>query len=158
MLPLSSSSYEQFRDGSLTIRVVTLRSLGPYTCQVYNGYGRATSQTIVLRALGPVESTLASDRDFLQYIVDPPKAPSTSPPVTSAHTTLFPAIPPGERPYRPSYYSPSLPKTTEAPAVRAYIGEVLYTFTLHICILIPRLIHGEVLGCRLYFLPNEPQL
>lgn len=148
MLPLSSEKFEQFRDGSLTIRLVTLRSLGPYTCQVYNGQGRATSQTIVLRALGPVYNTLAHDRDYLQYIVDPPKAPSTASPKTSAPTTLFPAVRPGQRPYWPSYHSPSPLKTTLAPTTRAFIGEALHAFwlltliTVYICSVME-------MGCRL---------
>ncbi|XP_045125730.1 papilin-like isoform X4 [Portunus trituberculatus] len=123
MLPVTSRAYEQFRDGSLTIRVVNLRSLGPYTCQVYNGYGPATSQTTVLHALGPVHKPLPSDRDFLQYIVDPPKAPATSPSVIPAMTTIFPAVPPGQRPYWPDYILPS-PKTTEATTTRIVIEPV----------------------------------
>lgn len=122
MLPLSSQRFEQMRDGSLTLRLVTLSSLGPYTCQVYNGQGRATSQTIVLRALGPVRDSLPGDRNFLQYILEPPKAPSTPSPFSSL-TTLFPAIRPGKRPYWPAYHSP---RTTLAPTTRAYIGEALH--------------------------------
>lgn len=131
MLPISSVEYEQFRDGSLKIRMIALGSLGPYTCQVYNGYGRATSQTVVLRALGPVSNVRPGDRIYLQYIVDPPKAPSTSTPVIPAPTTDFPSILPDRRPYQPDYYSP-LPQSTEAPTTRIYIGEVLYTFTFFI--------------------------
>lgn len=143
MLPLTSEKYEQFRDGSLSLRLITLNTLGPYTCQVYSGHGRATSQTVVLRALGPVFNTLDRDRDFLQYIVDPPKAPSTPSPKESAPTTLFPAVRPGQRPYWPSYYLPSPPRTTEAPTTRAYIGEVLHaswltSMTLYTCTLVKR--------------------
>ncbi|XP_069951755.1 papilin isoform X1 [Cherax quadricarinatus] len=115
MLPLSSLQYEQFRDGSLTIRVVNLQNLGPYTCHVYNGQGQAKSQTIVLRALGPVYNIVNKYRDFLQYIVDPPKAPaSTKPPQPTIPTTPFPAIRPGERPYWPAYRPPPTQKTTSA--------------------------------------------
>ncbi|KAG0713545.1 Papilin [Chionoecetes opilio] len=149
MLPFVSEGFKQFRDGSLTIRVVTVRRLGPYTCQSYNGYGRAASQTIILHALGPVYNTLASDKDFLQYIVDPPKAPSVSPSVTHATTTLFPAVRPGHRPYWPSYYSPSLPTTTEAPVTRKFIVPVRAVirpnttdFSPHSTIHIPCEVHG----------------
>nr|XP_045610870.1 papilin-like [Procambarus clarkii] len=124
MLPLSSQQYEQFRDGSLTIRVVNLRNLGPYTCQVYNGYGRATSQTIVLRALGPVHNKPSADRDFLQYIVDPPKAPpTTKSPPPAIPTTQFPAIRPDQRPYWPAHRPPPPLKitTTPRPTTRPYI-------------------------------------
>ncbi|XP_042237860.1 papilin-like isoform X4 [Homarus americanus] len=124
MLPLSSQQYEQFRDGSLTIRVVSLRNLGPYTCQVYNGQGRATSQNIELRALGPVYNTISTDSEYLKYIVDPPKAPPTtqSPPFTSP-ATQFPAVRPDERPYWPPYQPPSIQKatTTPRPTTRLYI-------------------------------------
>ena len=132
MLPFTSERFEQFRDGSMIIRVVTLRSLGPYTCQVYNGYGRATSQTTILRALGPVNS-IPSDRNFLQYIVEPPRAPPTSPPKTKVFTTHFPAVRPNQRPYWPSHVPPLLPETTQAPTTKAFIGEVLYAFTMYKC-------------------------
>lgn len=133
MLPLSSKLFDQYRDGTLTIRVVSLRNLGPYTCQVYNGRGRATSQTVILRALGPVYNTIPNDRDYLQYIVNPPKAPSTTsspPPVTSA--TPFPAIHPDQRTYWPSYLQRSTQKsaTTLQTTTRPYIGEVLHAVLL----------------------------
>lgn len=131
MLPVTSGSYEQFRDGSLTIRVVSLRSLGPYTCQVYNGHGPAASQTTTLHALGPVHKAHPNDRDFLQYIIDPPKAPPTLPTVTPPVTTVFPALPPDQWIYWPSGITAS-PKPTEPTTIEP--GETLYTLILTTCI------------------------
>jgi len=48
MLPFSSERYEQVRDYSLLIRMLERADLGPYTCQAYNGLGRAASWTITL--------------------------------------------------------------------------------------------------------------
>ncbi|KAK4313128.1 hypothetical protein Pmani_015500 [Petrolisthes manimaculis] len=128
MVPFSLDQYEQHRDGSLTIRVVKIRNLGPYTCHVYNGKGRAISDTIILRAYGPLVNTLVRDQQFLKYLVSPPKAPPTTPPPTS--TTAFPAIRPDQRPYRPPYFlgsTISSSVTTLAPTTttsRAYIVPV----------------------------------
>jgi hypothetical protein len=66
MLPPSSEQFEQRRDYSLLIRSVTLRNLGPYTCQAYNGYGRAASWTVTIQAVGPVYS---GDSAYNEYLV-----------------------------------------------------------------------------------------
>lgn len=73
MLPFSSERYEQLRDFSLLIRLVTLRDLGPYTCQAYNGLGRADSWTITLQAVGPVAGVSEEDREYLNYLVGEPR-------------------------------------------------------------------------------------
>ena len=73
MLPLSSERYEQFRDYSLLIRRVNFRDLGPYTCQAYNGYGRPSSYTIIVQAIGPVYTTDTLDAEFSRYIVPQPQ-------------------------------------------------------------------------------------
>lgn len=75
MLPFSSFNYEQNRDFSLLIRSVTYRDLGPYTCQVYNGYGRPSSYTVVLQAIGPVYSIDEADIEFRRYLIPAPEAP-----------------------------------------------------------------------------------
>ncbi|XP_068234682.1 papilin isoform X9 [Palaemon carinicauda] len=124
MVPLSSEQFEVYRDGSLGIRVVTLRTLGPYTCQAYNGRGRAVSQTLILRGLGPVYNTPSMDRSFLEYIVDPPKAPPTTrPPPPTTPSTPFPAFLPGQRPYWPEFHPPptKAPSVILQPATRPYI-------------------------------------
>ena len=99
MLPLSSERYEQFRDYSLLVRRVSFRDLGPYTCQAYNGYGRPSSFTVVLQAVGPVYSVEADEVEFQRYLIPAPQ-PEQRPPVSSA-TTISPFRP--ARPTPPSY-------------------------------------------------------
>nr|XP_027227919.1 papilin-like [Penaeus vannamei] len=161
MLPLSSPQFEHYRHGVLVIRRVTLPSLGPYTCQVYNGRGKAKSHTVVLHALGPVHSLEAPGgysglpglsrpgnpyqypgnlRPFLKYVVSPPEAP---PETTSARpdvsTTLFPAILPSNRPFWPPYLSrPGVSKpdtttttTTTTTTARPYIEPLRATIRIN---------------------------
>ncbi|XP_023705293.1 papilin isoform X5 [Cryptotermes secundus] len=104
MLPLSSEQFEQRRDYSLLIRSVTLRNLGPYTCQAYNGYGRAASWTVTVQAVGPVYS---GDSAYNEYLVPPPRRPET--PDTGASTER-PSYP--YRPVRPSPQPQSRPIPT----------------------------------------------
>lgn len=104
MLPLSSEQFEQRRDYSLLIRSVTLRNLGPYTCQAYNGYGRAASWTVTVQAVGPVYS---GDSAYNEYLVPPPRRPET--PDTGAPTEK-PSPP--YRPVRPSPKPQSRPIPT----------------------------------------------
>ncbi|XP_050528636.1 papilin isoform X2 [Daktulosphaira vitifoliae] len=73
MLPMSSDQYEQRRDHSLIIKLVTVNVLGPYTCQAYNGQGRAASWSIILQGYG-LSST---DQLGNPYIVTPPRDPTT---------------------------------------------------------------------------------
>lgn len=70
MLPFSSERYEQMRDHSLVVRLVTLRDLGVYTCQAYNGLGRAASWSVSLLAYGPVQVQDVEDREYLVYVID----------------------------------------------------------------------------------------
>lgn len=104
MLPLSSQKYEQNRDMSLRITVITLRDLGPYTCQAYNGKGRATSNTVTLLAVGPVSISTDKDREYLPYLVQPSPAPvePQQPIMTPEPTTYFPGVRPGDRFYTTS--------------------------------------------------------
>jgi hypothetical protein len=94
MLPLSSEQFEQRRDYSLLIRSVTLRNLGPYTCQAYNGYGRAASWTVTVQAVGPVYSGGSA---YNEYLVPPPRRPETSDIGTPTERPSYPY-----RPVRPS--------------------------------------------------------
>ncbi|XP_035703436.1 papilin isoform X2 [Folsomia candida] len=76
MLPFSSERYEQMRDYSLLIRLVSLRDLGPYTCQAYNGQGKAASWTVTVQTMGPVStSPTGEDREFLQYVISGARRP-----------------------------------------------------------------------------------
>ena len=118
MLPLSSERVEQGADQTLVLRLVRLQDLGTYTCQAYNGQGRAVSWSTQLRAYGPVFSggESAEDRPFLQFLVTRPQAPTeTTRAPQPPRPTAFPARRPGEQPYYPDYVT--RPTRPPAPAV-----------------------------------------
>ena len=110
MLPLSSEQYEQRHDHSLLIYKVGLRNLGHYTCQAYNGKGKANSWTVTVKAVAHPTSSSPEDIQFHQYLL-PPDQVSTSRPYVAPYTQA-----PGP-PYGPPYGEPS----TEEP--RSFIGE-----------------------------------
>lgn len=75
MLPMTSDQFEQRRDHSLVVRLVTVSVLGPYTCQAYNGLGRAASWSVTLQAHGtPVAGR---DQPDSPYLVPAPRHPIT---------------------------------------------------------------------------------
>lgn len=108
MMPRTSEKYETLPLGGLRINFITIRDLGPYTCQAYNGKGRPATHTFVVRALGPLKIVSPADKPFLQYIVTPPRIPTVHPETT---TTDFPAYRPEERPYWPSYAQTTITPT-----------------------------------------------
>ena len=112
MLPRTSDNFDQKREGSLSIRRLSLRDLGPYTCQAYNGQGMATSRIIVLKALGPVRTTNPLESQYLKYIVSPPRPPVTQAPPRPTFPSYFPALLPENRPYWPPYRPKPKPSTT----------------------------------------------
>lgn len=75
MLPLSSGQYEQRRDFSLLVKSISLKNLGPYVCQAYNGLGKASSGTVTVQATGPVYSTNPEDEPYFQYLINQPQRP-----------------------------------------------------------------------------------
>lgn len=77
ILPMNTDQYEQRKDHSLAIRRVTLRLLGPYTCQAYNGQGRAASWTTTLRGVGRVVTLAPEDKAYTIYLI--PATPPVSP-------------------------------------------------------------------------------
>lgn len=125
ILPLLYGQYEQRRDSSLLVKAISLRDLGPYVCQAYNGLGKAVSGTVTVQAIGPVYSNNPEDEPFFQYVVSAPQRPIESrnpyrpfhpypqttpvPPAVHAETTPIPH-PPEPQPPQP-----------EAP--RVYRGE-----------------------------------
>lgn len=80
MIPLRTSQFEVRKDYSLLIHSVQLSNLGIYTCQAYNGIGKAASWSVTVQALGPVYSTRPEDQKYMQYVINPPERPSTSAP------------------------------------------------------------------------------
>lgn len=92
LIPLKTAKYEVRKDYSLLIHSVQISNLGVYTCQAYNGIGKAASWTVTVRASGPYHSSDPREQEYLKYIVDRPAAPTT---------TERPRYP--YRPYRPDY-------------------------------------------------------
>ncbi|CAH0551174.1 unnamed protein product, partial [Brassicogethes aeneus] len=76
MIPLQNRDFEVRKDYSLHINNVKLHNLGVYTCQAYNGVGKAASWAVTVKARGPFYSNDPKDAQYLQYIVNPPDEPS----------------------------------------------------------------------------------
>lgn len=55
MVPFSSPLYEA-RDNVLQIKVLNGETLGQYTCQAYNGIGRAATWSMSVEAYNPYQS------------------------------------------------------------------------------------------------------
>jgi Immunoglobulin I-set domain len=68
ILPLSSKRYEQRRDFTLLLAAVGIEDLGPYTCQAYNGLGKARSWTVTVQAYRSPGGVYAAS----EYLLDPP--------------------------------------------------------------------------------------
>ena len=112
MLPFSSERYEQLRDHSLLLRLVSLRDLGPYTCQAYNGLGRADSWTVEIHSPGPLPGDVQpEDQEYLQFVVGSgvPRV-TTSSTTTRAPPILTDQVPPPTRPREPTYIGTFLGK------------------------------------------------
>jgi hypothetical protein len=69
MLPFSSERYEQLRDHSLLLRLLSLRDLGAYTCQAYNGLGRADSWTVEVYTQSDPGTISPEDEEFKQFVI-----------------------------------------------------------------------------------------
>lgn len=68
-VPLSTRHYEFSREYSLLIRSLQLSQLGEYTCQAYNGIGKATSWTVTLKAIKPVNIQEDQLRLYAKYLL-----------------------------------------------------------------------------------------
>lgn len=98
MLPLTSEQYEQRQDHSLIINHVDLHSLGPYTCQAYNGRGKANSWTVTVKAVGNPVSSSPEDIHYHQYLVAPDQAPARPAYPVYTQAPAEPAAPVTEEP------------------------------------------------------------
>ena len=117
MLPLSSEQYEQRRDYSLLIHSVTLRNLGHYTCQAYNGHGRAASWTVTVQAVGPVYSGSPGDSVYNEFLIPSPKKPDIveTPPTERPSYPYRPVRPPPDHPRYPPTPAPFRPPPPPPP-------------------------------------------
>lgn len=97
LIPLKTSEYEVRKDYSLLIHSVRLSNLGLYTCQAYNGYGKAASWSVTIQALGPVHTSNPEDQQYLNYVIPSPQNPNQQP------APLSPA---------PAYRQTPTPRTT----------------------------------------------
>ncbi|GJQ76338.1 hypothetical protein Trydic_g2060 [Trypoxylus dichotomus] len=76
-VPFKSHEYTISKDHTLLINAVRLHNLGVYTCQAYNGIGKATSWSVTVQTIGPVYSTNVEDRKYMKYVID--RQPRTTP-------------------------------------------------------------------------------
>lgn len=84
MVPYNDAVYEA-RGNVLLIRSLAIETLGEYTCQAYNGEGKAASWVVLVRAYMPeglfIESDFLVSRDTLA------PRPKTQAPTTAETTT-----------------------------------------------------------------------
>ncbi|XP_018562061.1 papilin [Anoplophora glabripennis] len=106
LIPLKNNEFEVRKDHSLLIHSVKLHNLGIYTCQAYNGVGKAASWAVSVKARGPYHFADPAEFKYKQYIVNPPEEPTT---VT--RTTTTPQPPRFYVPYRPTP-EPYVPPTS----------------------------------------------
>ena len=84
---------------SYVIESLSIKDLGPYTCQAYNGVGQAVSSSTEIRVMGPIDTSGVprDEQKYLRYVVD---APTYTPPRLPNRQPERPYEEP-ERPYQP---------------------------------------------------------
>lgn len=117
LIPLKTAQFEVRKDYSLLIHSIHISNLGVYTCQAYNGIGKAASWSVTVRALGPYHSSDPTDEKYLKYIIDRPQPPPTT------ERPQYPYRP--QYPFRPSpdYYSPT-PRPYAPPSYTSPASEI----------------------------------
>ncbi|KAK4885313.1 hypothetical protein RN001_001584 [Aquatica leii] len=116
LVPLHSHQFEIHKDYSLLIHSVQLSNLGIYTCQAYNGIGKAASWSVTVQALGPVYSTRPEDVKYMQYVINAPERHNTTISTTTTTTTT----------------TTSTPTTTTSTTTVAPSTHTTYKLTTHI--------------------------
>ncbi|KYB26517.1 Papilin-like Protein [Tribolium castaneum] len=140
LIPLKTSQFEVRKDYSLLIHSVKLSNLGVYTCQAYNGVGKAASWSVAVKARGPYHSTNPKDQKYLKYIVNPPELPTTSAPPVYRPTSP-PYLPPANNEIFPNREPGPGPATYFVP-VRANITTDNQRFPVNSDIVIPCDVEG----------------
>lgn len=82
------------RDYSLFFQSIQLSDLGRYNCDAFNNLGRPVSLHVTLKAVGPVRPLSPEDNEYMQYVIEPVRAPENRRPAQPA------------RPARPFYVPP----------------------------------------------------
>ncbi|XP_071454258.1 papilin isoform X2 [Hetaerina americana] len=140
MLPLSSKRYEQRRDMTLLLRSVGLQDLGPYTCQAYNGIGKAASWTVTLQAVGPVAG-LSPNSPYAQFLITRPERTGPIQPSRPVRP-VRPVRPPTQPPRLPEVTPPQGPPQQIPVPVKANITLFRTTFPVSSDISIPCQVEG----------------
>lgn len=147
MIPFNNNEFQIREDYSLLLHSVKLHNLGIYTCQAYNGFGKAASWAVTVKARGPYRFTNPDEFKYKQYIVNPPEEPSAlTEMLTTTPTTPVPTSPPRNPPFRPTPEPWVPPETYTEPSneiipvsnfegggvvTPTIIGNVLLTFSYH---------------------------
>lgn len=131
IIPLKTSQFEVRKDYSLLINSVKLSNLGIYTCQAYNGVGKAASWSVTVRARGPYHSTNLKDQKYLKYIVNPPELPTTT--VVPLGTDSTSVASPINNEINPNINQEPPPQRPQP----SYIGNVYSLLTSNFCLLKP---------------------
>lgn len=101
LIPLKNNEFEVRKDYSLVVHSVQLHNLGIYTCQAYNGVGKAASWSVTVKAKGPYYSNDPNDQRYMQYIVNPPEEPLR--PEYPYRPHQIQSTPPPQPPVYPNY-------------------------------------------------------
>lgn len=130
-IPLKTNQFEVRKDYSLVINSVKLSNLGIYTCQAYNGVGKAASWSVAIRARGPYHSINPKDQKYLKYIVDPPELPTTTTTTVAPLRTYTPYVePPINNEINPNINQEPEPQ----PPQPTFSGNVFSLLICNICI------------------------
>lgn len=127
MVPLNTNELVIRKDYSLLIHSVKLSNLGIYTCQAYNGVGKAVSWTVTLKTLGPVYTTNPEDEKYMPFVVNAPEAPVTEKPTYPYR--------PGRATVAPVEENEVVPQPQRQPEQPIYNGNLHANSTNFQCIL-----------------------
>ncbi|CAH1111392.1 unnamed protein product, partial [Psylliodes chrysocephalus] len=110
IIPFKNNEFEIRKDYSLLIHSVRLQNLGIYTCQAYNGFGKAASWSVTVKTRGPINFVNPLDRQYNKFVVYPEEYSSPNIPSVTTPRIDVPLQP--QRPNTP-YYTPYVPSYTE---------------------------------------------
>ncbi|XP_047994781.1 papilin-like isoform X5 [Leguminivora glycinivorella] len=102
MVPYDSAKYEA-RGNELLIKSLGIDTLGEYTCQVFNGLGKAVSWTVTVRA-ERADASWPDSPYLVQRGIAPPPRPRTEPPAPQEER--YPSYPVDIPPVPPQYTVP----------------------------------------------------